>query len=708
MLTGRRVFEQQEISDTLAFVLTKDPDWSALPAGTPASIRRLLRRCLVKDRSARLTDMGGARLEIDEAHAESGQPTVSAGISSNRSRAIRLLTVAVGALAILALGAVAMWMTERRQQRTLPVTRTVIGVAPAERLLSGFALDSSMGQGRPSRTTMAFAPDGRSIVFSAERNGRVQLFLRRLDQLEATPITGTEGASNPFFSPNGESLGFHAAGALKRIPVSGGAAVTVCDVDYVFGASWGPTEQIVYATVEGGLWRVAATGGSKPESLTKLQSGEVSHRLPQLLPDGQTVLFTSTKSIFPTWEDTRVVAQSLATGQQKVLIEGGADARYVSTGHLVYMRRGTLMAAPFDATRLEVTGAAVGLLADVMQAANIQPNLIDSGAGQFAISASGALAYVSGGVFPQDRWSMVWVDRTGKVEPLNLPRGAYLAPRLSPDGKRVVFNTTTGDWDLMVYDVARGLTTRLPMRDDQSIGVWSPDSSRVAFGSGLAGTGKVFIRSADGNGAPEEVQVSADAVRGMYGATFPNTWTPDGRSLVVWVPRGGGLLLAPIKEKGAPHSLFGDPTGAVTADFSPDGRWLAYTSGGPLTSEIYVRPYPALDRRVQVAGQGSSSPVWQKGGRELYYLENASGEAASNIRVMAMSVTTTPTFSASAPRKLFEGPFRVDGPFRSYDVTADGQRFLFVRAAEQPAAHVNQIVLVQNWTEELKARVPVK
>jgi len=705
MLTGDRVFHQQEVSDTLAYVLTKDPDWGALPPETPPSIRRLLKRCLAKDRNTRLTDIGDARLEIDDARTEPASAPDSSG-----SRTTRWLLLLAGA-AIVASAALAAWATTRAKPIDRPVTRTLIGVAPAERLLSGFALDPTMSLGRPSRTAIVFAPDGSSIVFSAERNGRVQLYRRRLDQLEATPIAGTEGASNPFFSPNGESLGFHADGALKRIAVSGGAAVTICDVDLVFGATWGPADQIVYATGQGGLWRVAAAGGGKPELVTKLQPGEVSHRLPQLLPDGQTVVFTSTKSVFPSWDDTRVVAQSLATGQQKVLIEGGADARYVPTGHLVYMRRGTLMAVPFDVTRLDVTGAAVGLLADVMQAANIQPVQIDSGAGQFAVSASGALAYVSGGVFPQDRWSLVWVDRTGKVEPLNMPRGAYLAPRLSPDGKRIVFNTTTGDWDLLVYDVARGLVTRLPMPDDQSIGVWSPDSARVAFGSGFSGAGKVFIRSADGNGAPEELSIFLDErAKATAALSFPNTWTPDGASLVVWSVQDnrGGLLLVPIKEKRAPRFLFTDPTGALEGDFSPDGRWLAYTSGGPATSEVYVRPYPALDRRVQVAGQSSRAPVWRRDGREFYYLENSPGDATLNIRVMAVPVTTAPTFSAGTPHKLFEGPFRVDGPFRPYDATPDGQRFLFVRAAEQPPARVSQMVLVQNWFEELKGRVPVK
>jgi Tol biopolymer transport system component len=710
MLTGERVFEQQEVSDTLAYVLTKDPDWGALPAETPPAIRQLLRRCLAKDRTARLTDIGIARLDIDDARTEPGAaPVIVTGsTASSSSRARRVLMLIVGTAAVAALAAVATWRATRVPPTARPVTRALIAVTPAERLLSGYVLDASTGQGRPSRTAMAFAPDGQSIVFSAERNGRVQLFLRRLDQLDATPVAGTEGASNPFFSPDGESIGFHADGALKKIPVAGGAAVTICDVDLVFGASWGSTDQIVYATRMGGLWLVPASGGGKPALVTKPRPDEYSHRLPQFLPDGQTVLFTSTKSVFPSWDDTRVVAQSLATDQQKVLIEGGADARYVATGHLVYLRRGTLMASPFDVARLEPTGATVGLLADVMQAANIQPIQIDSGAGQFAVSAMGALAYVGGGVFPQDRWSLVWVDRTGRLEPLNVPRGAYLAPRLSPDGKRVVFNTSTGDWDLEIYDLARGLTTRLPMADDQSIGVWSPDSSKVVFSSGFSSARKLYIRSADGNSQPEELTLPGDdSTKGAPVLAYANTWTPDGASLVVWW--APNLWLVPRQGKPESHPLFADPTGALEAEFSTDGHWLAYTSGGPGHNELYVRPYPALDRREKVVGENSRGPVWRKDGHELYYLETAPGDGASTVRVMALPVTTSPTFAVTgAPHLLFEGPFRVDGPFRHYDVTPDGQRFLMVRAVDQPPTRVSQMVLVENWFEELKSRVPVK
>jgi eukaryotic-like serine/threonine-protein kinase len=412
------------------------------------------------------------------------------------------------------------------------------------------------------------------------------------------------------------------------------------------------------------------------------------------------VIFTVAKTGFPSWDDTLIVAQSLANGNLKVLIEGGADARFVATGHLVYLRRGTLMAVPFDPVRLEVTGTAVRLVADVMQAANIQPVQIDTGAGQFAVSPTGSLVYVTGGVFSQDRWSLVWLDRTGKSEALRIPPGAYQTPRLSPDGKRVAFSSTTGDWDLWTYDVLRGIVARLPMEGDQSVPIWTRDGSRLLFSTFLKGTRGLFSINADGSGSPERLT----ATNPTAGPIFANSWTADGSALAISSQPGIFLLTRDSKTEPRPLLASGHH-----AEFSPDGQWLAYVEGsGPPNVHVYIQPYPALNRREQVSIKSGSSPAWRRDGRELYYVENASADGPLKIRVMAVPITTTPTFSAGSPRVLFEGPFRTDGPFRGYDVTPDGQRFLMVQEVPQPPARVSQMVLVQNWVEELKQRVPTR
>jgi serine/threonine-protein kinase len=701
MLAGRRTFQNDEVSDTLAFVLTRDPDWSALPNDTPPSIHRLLRRCLVKDRGARLPDVGSARLDIDEARIEQSEPAAIAGAMRDRtsSRAYRMGLIATGAVAVVGLSLLAGWISARAQRVDRPVTRTLVGVTPADRLLTGLREDVTMGQGRPSRTAMAFSPDGRSIVFSAEREGRVRLYLRKLDQLEGMPIEGTEGASSPFFSPNGDEIAFYANGGLRKLPLAGGPTVTLCEVGLLFGAAWGVNDQIVFASARGGLQQVAASGG-KPTSITKLEGDEISHRLPQLLPDGDTLLFTSTNATFPLWDDTKVIARSVKSGQQKVLIEGGADARYVSSGHLLYLKRGTLMAVPFDLGRVEVTGAPVGVLADVMQAASIQPIQIDSGAGQFAVSNSGSLAYVNGGVYPQDRWSLVWVDRGGKVEPVDLPPGAYLAPRLSPDGKRIAYTTSTGDWDIWTYEIARGIANRLGMEGDQSVPLWTPDGERLVFTSGFTttGGGALFVRNADGSGKPEKL-VTAGA--------YANAWTTDGSMIV---SSKGDLWSWSPADKTQLRALLTSPAQESQAELSPDGHWLVYSTLIPTATgrsgQVYIQPYPALDRRVPIAANGNTA-TWRNDGREMYYEESVADDRLA-IRMMAVAISTTPTLTIGAPRMLFEGPFRRDGGFRGYDVTPDGERFLMVRAVEQPTARISQIVFVQNWLEELKARVPVK
>jgi serine/threonine-protein kinase len=704
MLTGTRAFPGEDITDTIVSVVSKEPDWSLLPSDLSPTMTAFLKRCLQKDPKQRLGDIHDMRLALDGAF-DMAAPQTTATASSSATYGWRPWAFA-GASALVA--ALILWMAMRPQQAAdLAVARVLIGVSPSERLLSGYPGDASTGQGRPSRTTMAFSPDGRSLVLSAEREGRVQLYLRRLDELDAIPIAGTDGASTPFFSPDGQWLGFYADGALRKVSVGGGPVVELCKTELIFGASWSSRDQIVFANAWGGLWQVPAAGGT-PTGVTKVQvdAGEVSHRLPQVLPDGETVLFTVTHAVFPEWDDTIVVAQSLLTGTRKVLIEGGADARLVATGHLAYLRRGTLMAVPFDLRRLEVTGPAVGVVSDVLQAANIRPLQIDTGAGQFAVSSAGSLVYATGGVFPQDRWSIVWVDRTGRSEALRVPPGMWQAPRISPDGRRLAFGAnTTGDSDVWTYDVERGAVARVRMEGSQDIPVWTPDGSRIALSSGVSRGGDLLVIDPDG-------RVPAARLAPTRSGGAPGSWTADGRELAYTatrlVPETGtrtrSMWVASRDGKAEPRQLLSE---AAMPDISADGRWLAYASGSP--GEVYVQPYPALDHRVQVSIDGGSEPVWRGDGREMYYLHNVSAGGALKVRLMAVPVSTTPAFSVGTPRMLFEGPFRIDGgSFRNYDVTADGQRFLMVQEVQRPPARVSQMVLVQNWIEELKQRVPAK
>jgi Tol biopolymer transport system component len=362
------------------------------------------------------------------------------------------------------------------------------------------------------------------------------------------------------------------------------------------------------------------------------------------------------------------------------------------------------MAVPFDLRRLEVTGPQVAILADVMQAGGIQPLQIDTGAGQFATAESGSLVYVTGGMFPQNRWSLVWVDRNGRTEPLRVPPGAYLAPRLSPDGKRVAFNTTTGDWDLSTYDIARQVVTRLPMKGQQSLPLWTPEGSRLFYYSFVDGRHRIFSIDPDASGSPEQMMTPEDK-----GCRWPNDWTSDGGSIaVVCMGTGigdGGTWIFSRTGKAEPQQIVTTAGSAGQADFAPDDRWVAYSTFQSL--QVYVQPYPALNRQQQISRVNGLSPGWRRDGRELYYMEDASGDGVLRIRMMAVPVTTTPTFSAGAPRMLFEGAFRADGPFRAYDVTPDG-RFLMVQEIPQPPTRASEIVLIQNWTQELKQRVPAK
>ena len=609
--------------------------------------------------------------------------------------------LAAGLLAGAAATAVLLQVLTETGGGTREIARVLVGVSPADQLRGASDIAGDLGQ--LSRTAIAFSPDGRTLVFSAVRGDRQQLYARSLDQLEAVPLTGTDGAANPFFSPDGAWVGCWANGAIRKVPLGGGAPTTVCESPAVFGASWGADDIIVFAPQRGGLSRVSAAGGS-PAALTTLdeKAGEVSHRLPQLLPDGQAVMFTVTRTLFPTWEDTQVVVQSLVTGERKVVVEGGADARYVSTGQVIYVRRATLMAVPFDLQTLAVGGGAVALVDNVMQAANMGNTARDTGAGQVAIAESGALAYVPGSIFSFPDRSLVWVRRSGQVETLSAPPRVYNYPRLSPDGTRVLFSTQ-GDRNIWVYDITRGTTTRITV-DGRNMGaVWTLDGKRVTYGSSTGGTENLFWRPADAGGAAERLTTSPNQHRA-------SAWSPDGQTLafvetandnnqnIVALSTAGNGKLIPVVQ-----TRFDD----YYPEFSPDGRWLAYASNESGRDEVYIQAYPGPGPKVLVSIEGGIAPAWRQNGRELYYTAPAQTAGGATLRMMVVPITVAGSLRAGRPQALFEGRFLVSANVRGYDITPDGQRFLMVQPMERPPIVPNQIVVVQNWFDELRQRVPV-
>ena len=478
--------------------------------------------------------------------------------------------------------------------------------------------------------------------------------------------------------------------------------MTICATPAIGGATWADGDVIFFDNLSGfgvgGISRVAA-GGGRPEAVAMpdVSKGEYSYRLPRALPGGHALLFTSA----PTNQiaDAKIVVWSLATGQQVVLTDG-ADARYIPTGHLVFVRKGALVAAPFDVTALRLTGDAVGVVDDVMQAFNAPTASLRTGAAQFDVSAEGSLAYAPGGILAQDTRSLVWVDRTGSVTPLALPLREYWGPRLAPDGQRLGFYFYEGAGGrAWIADLRNGTATPFTETGNVFHTVWSPDGVRVAYGADRG----LFWRQADGSGGPARLTTSSNT-------QVPSAWSPDGKALafVEQTPSGQDIWVLPIGEgEASPRPWLSTRFIEAHPDWSPDGRWIAYDSNESGRSEVYVQPYPGPGARYAVSRDGGSTPVWARDGRELFYL--ASGPNGQ-ITMMTASVTTTPGLSTGTPTKLFQGryPFAASAGARSYDVAADGRRFIMIQPVEQPPLPVAQIVIVQNWAEELKRLVPTK
>jgi serine/threonine-protein kinase len=744
MLTGRVPFKGDTATDTLALILREEPDFGLLPSTTPPGIRVLLRHCLHKEHRRRWPDAGSLRIAIED--ARSAPPDVSPPAAVTRR--VNWRWVIAGMVAILvaaALSALTAWNLARRERPGV-VARVLVDVSPASQIARTLALPNA----RPFRSAIALSPDGQSLVFvgavpddrdqapqpladatSSGPAGARQLYLRRMDQPNATPIAGTDRAESPFFSPDGQWIGFWQAGQdnavrvglgdLKKVSIGGGPVVTLCQTALPAGISWGPSGRIIFANHGGGgLWQVADAGGT-PEMLTTpdASKGELSHRLPHVLPDGHAVLFTIQRSPGG-WEDAQVVVRSLVTGEQKLLVEGATDGRYVSSGHLVYARQGALLAQPFDVTRLDVTGTPVGVVDNVMHDVNSPFTIGNSGAAQFSVASNGTLAYLPGGGAPEGDYAFSWVDRSGADTAVGIPpRSVAGRPRISPDGRRIAFASLEG---IGLFDVARrslqlltspawGPPTTRSAPEFRFV-VWHPHGDRLAF-TGV--DGDVYSMPADGSGDAERLTVGDTDARSSRRIRVPTSWSPDGRTLVFTERLGSTSVNRDIwtLTLGAPahalRSFVRSPSDEPSGEISPDGRYLAYESNQSGRSEIYVQTFPEAGHRELVSIDGGLQPVWARSGRELFY--RAPGVPGRTMRMMAVDVSLGDRFTAGKPRMLWEAsnlryPAGTGG--RAFDVAADGQRFLMVRQGEALQPPITHVVLVQNWLNELERRAPPK
>ncbi|MEE9125421.1 MAG: protein kinase, partial [candidate division NC10 bacterium] len=671
MLAGQRPFYHRALQDTLAAVLGSEPDWDALPADTPLGIRRLLRRCLEKDPKQRLHDIGDFRLEIEDYLTDPSAYEVEFISGEQPARWKRAVTWSI-ALVISTTAGVAIWsLTVSSPPGQQPLTRFVLNL-PLDHQL--------MVEDTPS---IALSPDGTHLVYAAHRSGHLQLYLRALDQFEVKPIAGTEGATHPFFSPDGQWVGFLANRKLWKIPVAGGTPRMLCDIRWtLWGASWGPDDTIIYTPTSGsGLWRVTASGG-EPEVLTTpdREQGERGHRWPQILPDGRNVLFTRTSTV----EGPNIAILSLETGEWRAILPGGAQPRYLPTGHLIYAQLNKLMAVPFDLERLEPDDSPVSVLDGVYSRIGSQS------AALFTVSDTGSLVYIpSDAAGPET--TLVWVDRKGKSTPISDVRGGFRTPRLSPDGKRMAvwILSEAATPDVWVYDLERGTRRRLTTYEGGNVyPVWTPDGQQVTFRSNSRGR-NLYSIPADGSG---EAQVLLER-DGMQDA---GSWSGDGILAFTEVNSTTGRDIWVLSPKGEASPFLVTSFNELSPMFSPDGRWLAYVSDVSGRDEVYVQPYPGPGGKQVVSTNGGNEPVWAPDGKELFY--------RNGNRIMVVTVRTEPALLFETPQLLFEGNFVYGtGAWApNYDISPDGERFLMVKSEAQS----NELHVVLNWFEEVRRLVP--
>jgi eukaryotic-like serine/threonine-protein kinase len=674
MATARAAFSGKTKASLIAAILSAEPaPISTVQPMTPPALEQLVRGCLEKDPDERWQTAHDVKLQL-RAIAEGGsQSGLPAPVSARRKIRERLGWAAATAAALLA-AVFALGYLQRAPSEAHAIRAYIKSAANSSFVLGGTA------------SGFELSPDGRRLAYVATTpEGKALLWVRPLDSLQAQPLAGTEGAAFPFWSPDSRFMGFFAGGKLKKIEAAGGPPLTLSDATTGRGGTWNREGVILFTpTVGSPVHRVSAAGGAAtPVTALDTSKNEASHRWPFFLPDGRHFLYVAGSSFTPMGSPTNsILVGSLDSKESKFLFHTHANAIFAS-GHILFLRQNTLMAQPFDAKRLELTGDAFPVADPVQE---------DTGRirGAFSGSENGVLTYVEGASSPERQ--LIWVDRSGKKLGEVPGPDAYSDAQISPDGKRLTFTLASSGNDIWVYDITRGVKTRLTFgsasSQGNSAGVWSPDGRRIAYSCARAAKFGLCLRPSDGSGKEDVLYPGTEQPR------YPNDWSPDGKVLAYYEVRVGvwEIWMMPLSGERKAFPFLQSQFNQFGARFSPDGKWLAYSSVESDRPEVYVVPFPGPGGKWQVSTGSGTWPRWRRDGKEIFYLSTGNKVMSAEVKANGSS------FEIGAVRALFETrPYRSGGS--AFDVTADGQRFIIEYAGEQPTA---AITLVVNWTADLK------
>jgi eukaryotic-like serine/threonine-protein kinase len=688
LLTGKRAFDGEDVTEVLAAIVRGEPEWQALPADVPAPMRELVRRCLVKNKTERLADMSVVLFVLNErASGVSGPGGVSAdpasgsadpSAQSSRSSKSISLPIAAGLMAIAALitaGAMAFWPRAT-------ASGTGGGAAATRAAHLSIALPDGDELAWLREMPLAISPDGTQVVYAALHDGKSFLFLRQMTDPAPKLLPGTEGGKSPFFSPNGQWIAFFAQRKLKKITVGGTALGDLADAIDARGGAWSGDDVIYFApTNVSNIWKVPAGGGAATE-VTHLDraKGEISHRWPHVLPGDRAILYTAWTGPGP--DEHQILELSVDSSEPRVLIKGGDTPRYLPSGHLTYGRLDGLYAVPWRPGQGDLNNAVPVTLTET-------PMLDGEGASDYVVSSNGTMAYVAGGA-ARLATRLVWVDRAGKTEALPLPEREYESVAISPDGRQAAVQIQDSVVGIWLYDFARQtMTPFLKGVTSSQAPLWSADGKSIIYRGTRTGFRNLYIKAADGTGVEERLTTQENAVH------TPTSVSPDGEWVIyneggAGAKNGPGIWRVRLRGNHTPELLL--QNGESNAQVSPDGKWLAFQTSNTQTAEISVQPFPGPGPREQVSIGGGTSPLWSRDGKELYY------ETIDTL--MAVDVRTSPGFSAGTPRVIAQGRYRVSANSNTqYSVSPDG-RFLRVQRV-QPERPVTRIDVVLNWFERL-------